>query len=90
MQSASRHISALIEHFRLESLKEQTRCFYCGGVHPTVECESVKREAFYLSLAAIAEESRDEGVDRAASSPDHSSLRADGISEMSGLLQEMA
>ena len=90
MRSVSRHIASLIEHFRLESLKEQTRCFYCGGLHRTVECESVKREAFHLSLAAIAEESRDEDVDRAASIPDHSSLREDGISGMSDLVKEMA
>ncbi len=90
MQSVSRHISALIEHFRLESLKEQTRCFYCGGLHRTVECESAKREAFHLSLAAIADESRDENIDQADSSPNHSSLREDGISALTGLLQEMA
>mgnify|MGYP006307578699 CR=1 FL=1 len=90
MQSASRQISSLIEHFRLESLNEQTRCFYCGGLHRTVECESAKREAFHLSLAAIAEENRDEGIEQAERSSDHSLLRKDDISELSGLSQEMA
>ena len=52
------HITHLIEHFKLENLRQQSRCFFCGGLHRTVECESPRREAFHLSIAAIAEQSR--------------------------------
>ncbi len=51
MEMAVRQLAALIKHLRLESLQEQTRCFYCGGLHRTVECDSPRRDAFMMNLA---------------------------------------
>ena len=59
MERAVQHIVALIDHFRLESLQEETRCFYCGGVHRSVDCESLEREAFHKVLMDIAAEADD-------------------------------
>ena len=59
MERVIEEVAALIEHLRLESLEEQTTCFYCGRSHRTVDCRSAKRESFLLSLAqwaATAEE----------------------------------
>ncbi|MBS3780404.1 MAG: hypothetical protein KGY41_08415 [Desulfovermiculus sp.] len=46
MEKAIQLISDLIEHFKLESREQETRCFYCGGPHKTVNCSSDKREEF--------------------------------------------
>jgi hypothetical protein len=59
MDPVARHLVELIDHFRMENLNQQARCFYCGGFHRTVECESSKREAFHVKLAELAAESRD-------------------------------
>ncbi len=59
MERAVQHIVALIDHFRLESLQEETRCFYCGGLHRSVDCESPEREVFYKVLIDIAAEADD-------------------------------
>ncbi len=55
MERAINKIIALIEHFRLENLQAQTRCFYCGGAHKTVTCKSEKRAAFHLSITLLAD-----------------------------------
>ena len=59
MERAVQHIVALIDHLRLESLQEEIRCFYCGGLHRSVDCESPEREAFYKVLMDIAAEADD-------------------------------
>ena len=53
MQNTVQKIADLIDHLRMESLEEQHKCFYCGGDHKTVECESPHRKAFHLSLVAV-------------------------------------
>ena len=56
MDRAVQHIVELIEHLRQESLREQTRCFYCGGRHRSVDCGSAKREDFHRVLFDITVE----------------------------------
>jgi hypothetical protein len=60
MQTVIEHITALLEHFRLENMDEKHRCFYCGGLHRTVDCKSSKRKAFHLHLATLAKQSIEE------------------------------
>lgn len=55
METAINKIMALIDHFRLENLKEQTRCFYCGGPHKTATCRSEKRTAFHLTITLFVD-----------------------------------
>lgn len=59
MQMILQKLSALIEHFKAENLQKENRCFYCGGLHKTVICESDKRKAFHLSLDTLGE--KDQG-----------------------------
>lgn len=54
MERAVQQIAALIDHLRLESLSEQDQCFYCGGFHRSVDCDSPKRKAFHRILVDIA------------------------------------
>jgi hypothetical protein len=56
MQNAVQKIADLIDHLRRESLDEQNKCFYCGGLHKTVDCDSPQRKAFHLGLQAISAE----------------------------------
>ncbi|MFW6177461.1 MAG: hypothetical protein ACOC43_03745 [Desulfohalobiaceae bacterium] len=56
MQKVMEEVSALIEHFKEEKLQKENRCFYCGGLHKTVACESHQKEAFHQNLAALLEE----------------------------------
>ncbi len=55
MDKVVEKIAALIDHLRLESLGQQTRCFYCNGNHRTVYCMSLKRNVFLLSLGQLNE-----------------------------------
>ncbi|MDZ7760451.1 MAG: hypothetical protein U5L00_09370 [Desulfovermiculus sp.] len=56
MQNAVQKVAELIDHLRRESLNEQNKCFYCGGFHKTVDCDSAQRKAFHLSLLALSAE----------------------------------
>lgn len=56
MQNAVQKVAELIDHLRRESLNEQNKCFYCGGFHKTVDCDSPQRKAFHLSLLALSSE----------------------------------
>ncbi|MGM0423962.1 MAG: hypothetical protein ACQEQX_03450 [Thermodesulfobacteriota bacterium] len=56
MQKTMEQICALIEHFKEENLQKENKCFYCGGLHKTVACESNQKEAFHQNLAALGEE----------------------------------
>ena len=58
MDKVTHKIVALVDHLRLEGLKKQHRCFYCGDHHSTVNCTSAKRKAFYRSLRKIAADFR--------------------------------
>lgn len=60
MQTVIEHISALVDHFKLENLNQKSTCFYCGEQHKTVDCESPERDVFHMTLTAIAEETREE------------------------------
>ena len=53
MERAIQLIADLIEHFKLESRGQETRCFYCGGPHKTVNCSSDKREEFLRQFLDI-------------------------------------
>ncbi len=53
MELAIQLIADLIEHLKKECQKKETRCFYCGGLHRTVDCCSQKRENFILKLLEI-------------------------------------
>lgn len=53
MEHAIQLIVDLIEHLKKECQKKETRCFYCGGLHKTVDCCSQKREEFILKLLKI-------------------------------------
>ncbi|MFO7875278.1 MAG: hypothetical protein R6U55_01670 [Desulfovermiculus sp.] len=63
MELAIQLIADLIDHLKKEYQKKETRCFYCGGLHKTVDCCSQKREEFIqklLEIQAIAQSTRDE------------------------------
>lgn len=60
MQKAVQKVAELIDHLRRESLNEQNKCFYCGGFHKTVDCDSPQRKAFHLSLLALSSEASTE------------------------------
>lgn len=53
MELAIQLIADLIEHMKRECQKKETRCFYCGGLHKTVDCCSQKREEFIQKLLEI-------------------------------------
>jgi len=68
MDKSVQQVVDFIEHLRLETLREQTRCFYCGGHHRSVECRSSKRNDFYRTLvettdAADEEQAEDLGLE---------------------------
>jgi hypothetical protein len=63
MDMAIQQMTALIDHLRLESLKQQTRCFYCGGLHRTVDCDSPKRDEFMMKLVEVMNTSKMTGND---------------------------
>lgn len=90
MQMAIHQIIDLIEHFRQENLKEQNRCFYCGGFHRTVDCQSPKREAFYLSLQAVAEIPTEEEVVLGQNELVSDSYKEDYSSSFCDLWRELA
>jgi len=91
MDRVTRHLIELIDHFRLENLEQRARCFYCGGFHRTVDCESSKREAFHLKLVELAAESRDEEEpDQDQHLPVGSSFSVQSAMGLSGLWGELA
>ena len=60
MERVIEGIAALILHLRGESLNTQTRCFYCGQEHRTVDCSSPQRLLFFMKLSALAVDSQAE------------------------------
>jgi len=60
MERVIEDVTALIQHLRGESLNTQTRCFYCGREHRTVECNSPQRQLFFMKLSTLAGDSQDE------------------------------
>ena len=56
MDKAAQQVVDLIEHLRLETLREQKTCFYCGGDHRSVECQSLKRKDFHRTLLDITDD----------------------------------
>ncbi|MFP4392167.1 MAG: hypothetical protein ACLFPG_04860 [Desulfohalobiaceae bacterium] len=63
MQSAVKRIADLIDHLRKEALDEQTKCFYCSGLHKTVNCQEPHRKAFHLSLLGVSAETWEEDLE---------------------------
>ena len=58
MERAIQLIADLIEHLKLEGREQETRCFYCGGPHKTIDCSSHKREEFLKQILEIDAKSK--------------------------------
>ncbi len=71
MEAAIQKLANLIDHLRLESLREQTRCFYCGGLHRTVDCASPSRDAFMMKLVENMNASKRTTQDSCAQQSDY-------------------